>query len=475
MKTPPALNQWFLMAAMCCCGSLLPLTAQDEVTEDTPSDTPAETADAAEGETAAAQLKDDTKEVAKELKNLIKSRVEEKDYDGLQEKLKEMLTESYPKLFTEGGELSKMKVKGNAGQSALSAYACLSLLKTLPADTEESRKDAYAAWLLTGKQHGAAFVRGIAKADKEDINDMFLQLLEAYQQDPKKADKQIKNITNPAPGANRRFYPHSQQEITSTLKKINSTSPRGGADKDQQDAINTVNSFRYLSGLSHNVTYSSALAKEAEEAAKACKQAGHIAHDLGHNTDKCNLFSGANLTMANTASGYVEDPGENNRERRGHRAWVLLDKMNKTAFGKDGNFQAMRTGPGTCTDMASRPKNGTPYPGRGYYPKEYLLGTGWSYYAPSSMRIADNTKVEMWMLKKSIKSAPDEKELAKATSIPVGKVFTHTDNSFPVGNSLVWEPDYSKFKKSKDGKYIGTYWVRITSGESVYEYVVDLF
>lgn len=82
------------------------------------------------------------------------------------------------------------------------------------------------------------------------------------------------------------------------------------------------------------------MSAKAEDAAKACEKHGSLSHDIGHSTDKCNLAGGSG--MVNSVAQYINDHGENNRERRGHRAWCLNPPMDKVDFGEaGGGYSAM--------------------------------------------------------------------------------------------------------------------------------------
>ncbi len=82
------------------------------------------------------------------------------------------------------------------------------------------------------------------------------------------------------------------------------------------------------------------MSAKAEDAAKACEKHGGLSHDIGHSTDKCNLAGGSG--MVNSVAQYINDHGEKNRERRGHRAWCLNPPMDKVGFGEaGGGYSAM--------------------------------------------------------------------------------------------------------------------------------------
>lgn len=421
------------------------------------------------------------KEAAKQLRKLIKEHAEQGDFDGLKDALANLLKEAFPAAYPdEKRPCWKAKVKGTLAKHALAVNACITLARRSAGslDDEARRKEQdFLKWLATdGKGPARAFVDGLNKAqvaDEEDAVAMMEDLRGAYADMGRKAVSEIKNITNPSGGAvSRKFYPMDKKEVAKRMADILATKPSRGADKNQQDAVNLVNVYRLLCGVPANMSYDASYAKDAQQAADACLKAGIIDHGLGHHTDECNLHMGpAGKSSADSVREYVEDSGQNNYEQRGHRAWVLYPKSVKTGFGLNGGFHAMRT-----SDLSGSPLAAAhSYPGRGFFPKEYLLGDGWSYYPAQGQSVGSNATVRIWRLSRSPKSAPSAKELASAKEIKITKVCVHPDNGmFPVGNSIVFMPDYSQMP-SKNGKPSGVYWVSIVSGSVHDEYVVDLF
>ena len=421
------------------------------------------------------------KEAAKQLRALLKDYAGQGKYNELKDELERLLKEAFPDAFADAQRPCwKAAVKGTLAKQALAVHACITLAQRSAEGLDDAAKQKEAdfmKWLVSdSKSPARAFVDGINKAkvaDEAQAVSLMGDLRVAYADLGKKAYAEIKSITDPAGGpVNRQLYPYSKKELEKKVKDILATKPSRGADADQQDAVNMVNAYRLLCNVTTSMTYDPGYRKDAQDAAEACKKAGTISHGLGHSTDKCNLHMNSRvIPPAASVVGYVDDQGGNNRENRGHRAWVLYPQSRKTAFGVDGGFHAMRT-----QDTSGTPqKTARSYPGRGFFPANYLKGDGWSYYPAQGKSVGSNAQVEIWRLPRSLKAAPSEKELASATKVAVKKVYVHPDNGrFPVGNSIVFEPDYSQFLK-KDGMYVGVYWVRITSGSLRDEYVVDLF
>ncbi len=472
-------------------------TSGELVTDDSDEEPVADADDggeepAAEEEEPALALKEPGDKDARLYADMLKQAVADKDYAALRDKLKLALDEAYPGMLPakapapagneevaagegEGSEgaagalLPNLPKKAAAlTKSAISVYLCLDMALASPAADSEAQ-NAFCAWLLENKSKAAtAFVQGLAKNKitlADDAAAMLDELRDFYAAEPKKAMAEIKRITNPiGDKVSKKLYPVTNtKDIDSQLAKILKNKDRG-TPADQQDAINKLNAFRYLCGVSPDVVYDKEYAEQAAKAAAACRKNGSLSHDLGDFTDVCNLHSGSFGKMGDTVADYMRDPGDNNRERRGHRMWCLHPQLGKSGFGQAESFHAMRV-----TDLSAKKPVQTAYsyPGRGYFPVAYLDGDGWSYYAPSGVDLGSEVTVEMWRLNNSLKTKPAKSKLGKSNAVPIKA-------SFPNGSFVVFEPDYDKMKKKKD-KLSGTYWIRIKAGKFTDEYVVDLY
>ena len=421
------------------------------------------------------------KEAAKRLQKLIHEHVEKGDYDGLRDSLESHLKEDFPKAFADDkAPLWKAPVKGAPARRALDVLACITLAQESVevVDGEPAQDDGdFLKWLLTdAKAPASLFVQGLHKAkvaNGADAASMMGDLRNAYADLGRKAVAEIKIITNPkGKGVSRKFYPMDRREQAKRIRDILAARPSHGADQEQQDAVNVVNLYRLLCGTPPNMSYDATYAKDAQEAAEACKQAGKIDHGLGHFTNETNLHMGTpDTTPADSVREYVADSIASIDDQRGHRAWVLYPKAVRTGFGKSGKFHAMRT----C-DLSGA-GIGTPrsYPGRGFFPKEYLLGEYWSYYAAGANSIGEEATVRMWRLPRSPRSAPSTRDLEAAQEIKVKRVVPHPDTGgYPVDNTIDWMPDSTQMP-TRDGKPVGVYWVSISSGRFHDEYVVELY
>ncbi len=430
------------------------------------------------------QLKKPTEEDNKLYVSMLKETLESKDFAGLRDKLKAAIDASYPELTAtaapaqgqeeEEGSTTEAMLPRLPRQatpmvkSAISTYLCLDMALRYPAEDPKAQA-AFCAWLMENKTKAAtAFIQGLAKykvTSAADAAVMFEELRDFYIAEPKKAFAEIKRITNPVGNkVGKKLYPNTDRkkieaEIANILKNKDKGTPA-----DQQEAVNKLNVFRYLCGVSPTVVYDKTYAEQAGKAAAACRAKGELSHELGEFTDVCNLHTGGFSKMGDTVGDYMRDPGDNNREKRGHRMWCLHPQLGKTGFGQADSFHAMRV-----TDLSAKSptKTAYSYPGRGFFPVAWLDGDGWSYYAPSGVDLGSEVKVEMWRLNNSLKAKPAKSKLGRSNAVPVKAVFPH-------GSFVVFEPDYGKMKMKND-KPSGTYWIRIKAGKFTDEYVVDFY
>ena len=460
-----------------------PEAGDEDTTESDPNEDASESEEDSNGEAVEEDEQPQLKLTGKASKKnlmafgeLVTGYTKEKDYEGLRTRLMEELTQSFPKQFADAEtDILSIKVKPAMGKRALTICQALSLAAETKDEKITPDEDKFLSWLIGAKKSPALdFCSSLEKhkVSRDMALDMMLDMRAAYKENPRAAAQKARTFANPMfAGPSKKLYPNDKKAIETMLEELLEARPTNGADAQQQSAVNMCNVFRYLCGVPPHVVYDKTYQKEAQEAALACQKAGTISHDLGHHTDKCNLHMGTS-DPTHSVKGYIQDAGDNNRKVRGHRAWILNHGTQKTAFGVAGNFQAQRT---LDNSFAPRPEGGYAYPGRGFFPSEYLLGTGWSYYAGPDFTISPDTKVEIWMLPTSLKSNPTTEQLKKATSVPVLATFPHPPGNPPFGNSIVFEPDYSKFRVDKDGKKVGTYWIVISEGNKKIEYVVDLF
>ena len=422
---------------------------------------------------------------------LVNTKLEEYDYNGLRDALKEAITASDAGIFEAAENTQKkakedeeatpspyddipsavsFKVKAKSTKQALAAYYCLELFLAEEQELSSDENRNFMRFLLASDGKPAAdFFKGLQKkkVTASVATELLGELRAIYDEDPKKAAKKIPSIMAASGKMQiRKYYPNDKKTIEKKITDLLKTKASGGADKAQQEAINLANVYRYICGVSPSLKFDKTYFNQAEDAAAACARAGRIAHDLGHSTDLCNLHQGMD-TRAKSIPGYIEDPGDHNRKERGHRNWILDPAAGKTAFGQSGIFHAMRVMDRSCNE---KQKYAHSYPGRGYFPSRYLHGDGWSYHALPGISIGENPKVEMWRLLNTPKHPVTKSDLSPARAIDVKEVFAN-------GNYLVFEPDYndSAFKRRSDGSLQGVYWIRISWKGFKDEYLVEFY
>ncbi len=252
------------------------------------------------------------------------------------------------------------------------------------------------------------------------------------------------------------LYPRSKEEIRTKIREIKSRPKPDNISREVHEATRELNIYRYLCGLPYDVIADAELSAKAEDAAKACAKNGALSHDIGHSTDKCNLAGGGG--MVRSISGYIEDPGENNRVLRGHRAWCLNPPMDKVGFGEAiDDYSAM-----WCMESGGKTTPGIwAYPGKGFFPIEYLHGDAWSLYGAGVPESADKVDVKIYKLS----SRPD-KPFAADTEIP--------GNEIPVKYVSIASMNGINFEPSEPARR-GIYWVSVNGGGINESYLVELF
>ena len=300
-----------------------------------------------------------------------------------------------------------------------------------------------------GRQSAVPF-EVLSEADVE-----YLTSLDLDSADSATADKD--RSSDPEDIEPNRLYPRSKQEIRDGIRQIAKTPVPEGLSREVHEAVKSLNIYRFLCGVSYDVEGDPTFSKNAEAAAKACERNGGLSHDIGHHTDRCNLASDGN--MLNSVAQYIEDSGDNNREARGHRAWCLNPPMGKVGFGSAGaQYSAMWCMDGSGT---SKVKNFWTYPGRGFFPLEYMHGNAWSVYVQEEVPDVKKISVEVFRL-----TNRPESPLPMSGEIE-GKPIAVNFVSKSLLNGINFEPAKPAEK--------GIYWVRIKGGGLRIGYVVELY
>ncbi len=326
------------------------------------------------------------------------------------------------------------------------------------------REDILTVKTRQGKQF-AISLEELTEEDQKWVNDWSEGLLsgtpakpkETQPVAPKKEINQENLVVDDSAALSDKVIPRSRKEIKKTIRKIMTRPKDGWMSKDQAGAINRLNAFRYLCGVHANVITTEQRATEAERAAMACKKHGGLSHTLGEFTDKCNLSSKGN--MESSVKDYMNDYGSSNRQRRGHRRWCLNPRMKETGFGSAGSrYSAMWS----IQQSGKRKRGMWSYPGRGFYPRNWMLGNGWSLYLDKVAPDKEQLTVEVT----KVRDVPEEpfnwSEPVPGKLIEVPYVSTYK-------NAINFEPDIGD-PESRD-----KYWVRVKGGGVKEQYIVVFF
>jgi len=253
----------------------------------------------------------------------------------------------------------------------------------------------------------------------------------------------------------KKLYPRTRVQIREKLQEITARAAPKGIESDVMAAVNRLNAYRFLCGVPDEVAPDKTMNAQALEAAKACDANGTYSHELGHFTDICSLWTISELAVS--VDNYIDDYGDNNREKRGHRRWCLNPPMAKTGFGAGEGFCAM-----VAMDQSGkvRVKDSWAYPGKGFYPLEYLKGDAWSLYLPQKPADSGKPSVEIVKLsQRPIKFIPFA-EPVPGEKVAIAMVSCY-ENAINFECGKISEP--------------GIYFVRVKAGRYKEQYIVELY
>ncbi|MEM7144999.1 MAG: hypothetical protein AAF591_07665 [Verrucomicrobiota bacterium] len=255
----------------------------------------------------------------------------------------------------------------------------------------------------------------------------------------------------------KKLYPRTRQEIKDGLREIGGRQKPGDIDSAQHETITELNIYRFLSGVPYDVEADPTLVENATEAAEACAKAGELSHDLGSYTDKCNISTLGDIVK--TPRQYINDPGANNRERRGHRRWCLNPPLQKTGFGSAGKKYSAMWALGGGGERNDDPWG---YPGRGFFPIERLHGNGWTLYLTEKAPNSKELEVEVYEMSTRPEDLITWGDEVPGRALPVDYVSTYQ-------NAINFEPDAKPITER------GIYYVRISGGGVREQYLVELY
>ena len=136
------------------------------------------------------------------------------------------------------------------------------------------------------------------------------------------------------------------------------TNPGELTDAVKQDALNAINTVRYIAGLPYNITIDADQDKMAQSAAYVNNTNSKMSHtptrpsgwgseydtvyDLGYKgASSSNIAAGYYSLASAVINGWMYDGDSSNIDRVGHRRWVINPYMETTGFGQVGSHMAM--------------------------------------------------------------------------------------------------------------------------------------
>jgi hypothetical protein len=163
------------------------------------------------------------------------------------------------------------------------------------------------------------------------------------------------------------------------------------ADESQQAALKYLQLYRFLSGVPvTGMGIDPQYASAAQHGAVILSHLGRLSHtpdrpaDMDDSfykiaysgTSQSNISEGRN-NLFDSIDDYMFDSDESNVQRVGHRQWMLMPSMQKTAFGFCGRFSTLYSFDGSVRENWNW--SYVAYPGPGFYPHEMLRArTAWS-------------------------------------------------------------------------------------------------
>ncbi|MFM7182633.1 MAG: hypothetical protein ACKO2G_14370 [Verrucomicrobiales bacterium] len=255
------------------------------------------------------------------------------------------------------------------------------------------------------------------------------------------------------------YYNRTRKDIEAGIQRILAKPAPPGVPAPIQAAENSLNLYRFLSNVPHEVVADAVLNERAREAALACERAGRSGHDHGHFTDSCNITT--DIGEPTVVYRGVEDAGENNRGIMGHRAWILNPPMARTGFGAGNNgFSTM-----WVLDNSGRAASGVwSYPSEGLFPLRYLHGDEWSFYGAPDPGKPENVRVEVHRLHERITQTLSPRDPLPGLALKVPRI----------GISRATGVAAINFEVERPYRH-GNHAVRISTAEWMKQFVVELY
>jgi hypothetical protein len=272
----------------------------------------------------------------------------------------------------------------------------------------------------------------------------------------------------------RRVYPRTIDEMRSGAASIRATSLlQPGFTEEERAALAELNLNRFFCGVPAVVELTRRFCDGANKASEGCAKIGTLSHEATPEGMRCNLCRNE-PTFTDSVGGFIEDSGDNNRERRGHRGWCLHPDLAQTGFGSDPTkeFMAMWVSDGSTAAGANsgrekqRRRDFHAWPGEGFFPAARMKGNGWSIYPPDPID-PEKVHLRVFELKQRL-----DRPLASsvtpegATEIKIPFQHVETEKSPWRHGTIVFEPELDP----EPGKI---FWVSLKSGSVRLSYCVE--
>ncbi|MFP6872935.1 MAG: hypothetical protein VCA55_05435 [Verrucomicrobiales bacterium] len=268
------------------------------------------------------------------------------------------------------------------------------------------------------------------------------------------------DVGNPT---NRKLYPRNRDAIAGAIAAIEGAAQsQAQFPVEHRQAVASLNAYRYLCGLPHQVTLDQGLCEAARRAAAGCAGIGRLSHEVNAEAGKCNLHSG--IALADSIHGYMNDNGASNRADRAHRQWCLSPRLGRLGIGKEGKFSAMWT----MDKSGPQPRytdDFFAYPSRGFFPVKYFKAkTAWSVYFPGGkLPPKEQIELKVYELGKALEEAPS------GTSPPPHS----TEVEIKYLATSRWVMPCINFEPAAEVAPGKRYWVSVKAGDAEAGYLVE--
>ncbi len=240
---------------------------------------------------------------------------------------------------------------------------------------------------------------------------------------------------------------------------------------ERQAALRRLMAYRYLVGVPYaNLELDEQMNTYCQAGAKLCEKIGELNHtpenpgwpkeeyDIAYKgTSSSNLHCGM-PSIAKTVDDYMFDSHPSNIDRLGHRRWCINPSLQKTGFGKSGQFSAMYSFDKSQQDIPDY--DYISYPAAGFMPIQYFgLNHAWSVSLNPKKYRQPTNKVTVKIMHQP-DAVAEEKLPIKLETLPLN--YKNVDHGrFGIPNCIIFRPEGFTLA---DGK---GYWVEIDGLERI--------